>query len=175
MTQHPRYAAHFPSNSMRHGSTAPVLEPCRSAPPCHLPAEGDAFEWHAEAVSHIVGEVDENGVKEPSGPDLHGDAVVGAGPEVAKAEAAFDEQAGRLDIPAATGEVDHVWEGERGGIADGGEVAGPTTLVRRASISSLVGPGVPRRRTGSRSLLGGRDAPGRQRAHPFVLAHSAHT
>jgi len=42
---------------------------------------GDGGEWLVERFGHAVGEIDEDGIEQPSGPDLNLDRILGAAPK----------------------------------------------------------------------------------------------
>ena len=49
---------------------------------------------HTDFIGHGISEVNENGIKEPSGPDLQLDAVESTGPAITQSQQALDSEKG---------------------------------------------------------------------------------
>lgn len=61
---------------------------------------GDGRERLIEGLGDAVGEIDEDGVEQPSGPDLDLDDILCSTPEIGQPQQAFDDGIGILDPPA---------------------------------------------------------------------------
>ena len=60
----------------------------------------DFSQGTVKSVGNIIGEINENGKEQPSGPELEEKAIDRTGPEKSKAEQAFDQVKGILNAPA---------------------------------------------------------------------------
>lgn len=62
--------------------------------------QGDVLKGPVQGISHGSGQVNQEGVEQPGGPDLHLNAVARTGVKISQAPQSFDDVKSILDAPA---------------------------------------------------------------------------